>query len=199
MPHIFISYVHENQDKAEKLSEALRSYDMEVWLDRDSISPGMRWRDAIRQAIKNGAYFIACFSVEYENRDKSYMNEELMLAIDELCQYSPDRPWFIPVLFSKCNVPAFSIGGGQTLLDFQWVDLYSDWTSGFQKLLRVLNSDHIEFLKELIDNHGYSHHANLAYLDLKSSVASKQTYLETVHELKQKYGILYDPLRLYRS
>ncbi len=137
MSHIFISYVHENEEQAEKLRGALMNHGLDIWLDRDSIFPGMRWKDAIRQAINNGAYFIACFSAEYENRNKSYMNEELMLAVDELRQYSTERPWFIPVLFSECNVPALSIGGGQTLLDFQWVNLYSNWDSGVQRLLRV--------------------------------------------------------------
>jgi hypothetical protein len=132
MSHIFVSYVHENEEQVKKLSEALREHGLEVWLDRDSIFPGIRWKDAIRQAIKNGAFFIACFSVEYEKRDKSYMNEELMLAVDELRQFPTNRPWFIPVLLSECHVPALSIGGGQTLLDFQWVNLHNDWTLGLQ-------------------------------------------------------------------
>jgi hypothetical protein len=196
MSHVFISYVHENQEEVEKLSEALKNHGLEVWLDRDSISPGMRWKDSIRQAIKNGAYFIACFSTEYESRDKSYMNEELMLAIDELRQYSAKKTWFIPVLLSECNVPALSIGGGQTLLDFQWVNLYSDWDLGFQKLLRVLKSDEIEKIKELIDDHGYHYTGRIATRG--NFEIPKKYYLREVHELKNKYGILYDPLKLDR-
>lgn len=199
MSHIFISYVHENQEKAEKLSEALRSQNMEIWLDRDSIFPGMLWRDSIRQAIKSGAYFIACFSVEYERKDKSYMNEELMLAVDELRQYSAGRTWFIPVLFSECNVPALSIGGGQTLLDFQWVDLYSDWDSGFQRLLRVLKLEEINRDKEYIDDLAYTYHSRVAHQLGESIDEAKHQYLKSIQKLKETYGVLYDPLNLGRN
>ena len=202
MSHIFISYVHENQNQAEKLCEALRNHGMDIWLDRDSIFPGMRWKDAIRKAIKNGAYFIACFSAEYENREKSYMNEELMLAIDELRQYATDRPWFIPVLFSECNVPALSIGGGQTLLDFQWVNLYSDWNSGMQRLLRVLKSDEIENIKELIDEYGHKYITSLGYSDQASKLTielAQDHYLQLVRKLRKTYGVSYDPIKVERS
>jgi hypothetical protein len=199
MSHIFISYVHEDQDKVEKLSNALKRYNMDVWLDRDSIFPGMMWRDAIRQAIKNGAFFIACFSIEYQNRDKSYMNEELRLAVDELRQYPPNRPWFIPILFSECNVPAFSIGGGQTLLDFQWVDLYSDWSSGFQKLIRILKLDEINYQKELIDEFGYIYTSRSSFHLGHSVETAKEQYLETIRKLKKIYGVEYDPIKLDRS
>lgn len=204
MSHIFISYVHENQKKAEALSQALKNQGIEVWLDRDNIFPGMKWRDAIRQAIQEGAYFIACFSTEYENRNKSYMNEELMLAIDELRQYSFSKPWFIPVLFSECNVPAFSIGGGQTLLDFQWVNLYSDWDLGVQRLLRVVKSDEIKELKKLIDDFGYSYISRLRDSDTPSeahdrTTAPKQYYLNSVKKLKEVYGVIYDPINLDHS
>jgi hypothetical protein len=202
MSHIFISYVHENQEQVEKLRDVLISHGLDVWLDRDSIFPGMRWKDAIRQAVKSGAYFVACFSAEYEKRDKSYMNEELMLAVDELRQYSIDRPWFIPVLLSECSVPALSIGGSQTLLDFQWVNLYSNWDTGVLKLLRVLKADEIERKKELIDNYGRKYIEHLGDREPFGELAietSKKHYLDLVRELKKMYGMTYDPIKLDRS
>lgn len=206
MSHVFISYVHENENQVRKLCDSLKNQNINVWLDRENILPGMRWKDAIRQAVKDGAFFIACFSVEYEkrNENKTFMNEELLLAVDELRQYSVNRTWFIPVLFSECNVPALSIGGGGTLLDFQWVNLYSDWDLGIMKLLRVLKVDEIERLKELIEEYGYKYHNYLGSgsdTDNKGIVYSpvnqcKKYYLETVYELKNKYGVLYDPILL---
>ena len=131
------------------------------------------------------------------------MNEELMLAVDELRQYSIDRPWFIPVLLSECNVPALSIGGSQTLLDFQWVNLYSDWDSGVQKLLRVLESDEIEKQKELIDDYGrkYAEHLGDRQSFVRELVieTSKSHYLDLVRELKKIYGVTYDPIKLDHS
>ena len=60
------------------------------------------------------------------------------MAIDELRQYASDREWFIPVLLSECDVPARSIGAGETLLDINWVPLYEDWDDGIQRILSVI-------------------------------------------------------------
>jgi hypothetical protein len=66
------------------------------------------------------------------------MNEELTLAIGELRQFASDREWFIPVLLSECEIPARSIGAGETLLDINWVQLYEDWYAGIQRILSVI-------------------------------------------------------------
>ena len=136
--HVFISYVRENQEQVDRLCEDLKSHGVNVWLDRNDIKPGARWKDAIREAIRHGDFFIACFSDEYTSKTKSYMNEELTLATEELRQYASDREWFIPVLLSECDVPARSIGVGETLLDINWFPLYEDWNAGIQKILSVI-------------------------------------------------------------
>src|SRR3954471_16945127 len=82
--HVFISYVRGNSDVVDRLANELRNRGVTVWLDRNNIDPGARWRDAIKKAIQNGGFFIACFSKEYNERDRTYMNEELTIAIDEL-------------------------------------------------------------------------------------------------------------------
>jgi len=136
--HVFISYVRENQEQIDRLCQDLDRNGVKVWLDRKSIKPGARWKDAIREAIRHGDFFIACFSDEYTSKTKSYMNEELTLAIEELRQFASGREWFIPVLLSECEVPARSIGAGESLLDINWVPLYEDWSLGIQKILSVI-------------------------------------------------------------
>lgn len=134
MPHIFISYVRENEAIVERLSSELRAAGADVWLDRYSITPGQRWQDAIRQAIQSGAFFLACFSEEYLAKQRSYMSEELVLAIDELRLRPTDRGWFIPVRLADCSIPDRPIGGGETLRAIQWVDLFSDWSRGIGQI-----------------------------------------------------------------
>ncbi len=136
--HVFISYVRENKKQVDRLCRDLESHGVKVWLDRKSIKPGARWKDAIREAIRHGDFFIACFSKEYASRQKNFMNEELTVAIDELRQFATDREWFMPVLLSECDLPARSIGAGETLLDINWVPLYEDWQIGIQKILSVI-------------------------------------------------------------
>jgi hypothetical protein len=83
MAHVFISYVRENSKSIDRLCKSVIDNGIQVWLDRDKIDPGVYWEEAIRKAIRHGEFFIAFFSAEYNDRAKSYMNEELTLAIDE--------------------------------------------------------------------------------------------------------------------
>jgi len=138
MSGAFISYVSENSAIVNRLVDVLKTFDVQVWLDRDQLRAGARWRTAIRQAISDGDFFIACFSAEHQERSKSYMNEELVIAIDELRQRSTGRAWFIPVLLTECDIPDRDIGAGETLRSLQWVNLYADWDSGIERILAVV-------------------------------------------------------------
>ena len=122
----------------DRLYQELKAYGIQVWLDRNDIDPGSRWEQAIRRAIQQGAFFIACFSKEYNAREKTYMNEELTIAIEELRRHPTDRIWFIPVKLNECEIPDREIGGGKTLQAFQHVNLYEDWDGNIQRILRVV-------------------------------------------------------------
>ncbi len=136
--HVFISYVKENGDAVDRLTRHLTGHGIHVWLDRDKIEPGTRWKPAIRQAIQEGSFFIACFSREYGEREKTFMNEELNLAIEELRQRPTTRAWFIPAILSPCEIPDREIGGGASLRDLQYVALHRDWDTGVQRLVNVI-------------------------------------------------------------
>lgn len=147
MSHIFVSYIRENSEEVERLCDEMKKHGVKVWLDRNEIKPGYRWKDAIREAIRGGDFFIACFSKEYMDREKTYMNEELALAIQELRQYSTIRAWFIPLLLSECDVPDRSIGAGESLRDIQWVELYKDWDAGIQRILEVIQPIRVKAIR----------------------------------------------------
>ena len=138
MKKVFISYVRENIEIVKRLYQELKSHGIQVWLDRNDIDPGSYWEQAIRRAIQQGAFFIACFSEEYHNRGQTYMNQELTFAIDELHQRSPDQIWFIPVKLNECEIPDRDIGGGKTLQALQYVNLYENWDDSIQRILKVI-------------------------------------------------------------
>ena len=52
------------------------------------------------------------------------MNEELVLATEQLRLRRPDDPWLIPIRFDDCDVPDLDLGGGRTLASIQRVDLF---------------------------------------------------------------------------
>ncbi len=144
MAHVFLSYVREDQELIAKLALDLRKAGVEVWLDRDRISPGQRWQLAIQGAIEDGVFFIACFSSNYESRNRSYMNEELILAAKELRLRPVERAWFIPVILSDCSVPQLEIGPGETFRDIQWVDLRKEWDKGIRSILNTIQSSVVQ-------------------------------------------------------
>jgi hypothetical protein len=129
--------MYANRDVVDRLSESLRG--VTIWLDRSDIEAGSRWRDAITKAIRSSAFFIACFSNEYNQRDRTYMNEELIIAIDELRANPSDKTWFIPVLIEDTKIPSRPITAVESLSDIQAVKLYEDWEQGIEKIMRVLD------------------------------------------------------------
>jgi HEAT repeat protein len=137
--HAFISYVRENSVVVDRLAAALRELGIDIWLDREQIAAGSRWRHAIRNAIREGTCFVACFSAEAQARNRTYyMNEELVEAIEELRLRPANRNWFIPVLLSPCEVPEMSIGAGDTLHSIQSVALYESWDAGVLRIAEAI-------------------------------------------------------------
>jgi hypothetical protein len=149
MAHVFISYVREDRSEVDRLAAKLTSHGVDVWLDRDQIKPGTFWKDAIRDAIRRGNLFIACFSANSRSRDRTYMNTELSLAIDVLTEYPTSRAWFIPVLFAGGEVPDRTLPGGTSLRDIQQADLGKDWDRGVDQILKVALSAE-EYAKERV-------------------------------------------------
>ncbi len=133
-PTIFLSYVRENQALAQRLKQDLMVRGAKVWLDTHDLKPGVLWKHEIQKAIKNYDYFLACFSAESQARMRTWMNEELLLAIGELRLRPIDSAWFIPVKFSPCDIPEYPIGPGETLGALQHVELYDDWEAGVKRI-----------------------------------------------------------------
>jgi hypothetical protein len=135
----FVSYVRDDAPQVKRLRRDLERHEIDVWQDTDKIIPGKRWKNEIRYAIESGDFFIACFSDNYAARSRTYMREELLLAVEELRLRPTDRTWFIPVMLTPTEIPAIAIGAGETLRDFQWVSLYGDWDEGISSLVRAFS------------------------------------------------------------
>lgn len=114
--HAFISYVREDTKAVDKLQSVLEAAGVRVWRDTADLWPGQDWRTRIRQAITADAQaFIACFSRNSMSRGKTYQNEELTLAVEQVRQRQPGDSWLIPVRLDDCAIPDRDIGGGRTL------------------------------------------------------------------------------------
>ncbi|MDQ1711882.1 MAG: hypothetical protein QOE45_1332 [Frankiaceae bacterium] len=125
--HAFLSYVREDAAAIDGLQATLAAAGIPVWRDTEDLWPGEDWRVKIRQAIGADALvFLACFSKASVARHRSYQNEELVLATDELRLRRPDEPWLIPVRLDECDIPDRDIGGGRMLSSLQRLDLFGE-------------------------------------------------------------------------
>lgn len=125
--HAFLSYVHEDKERVDRLQEALEAVGVSVWRDTKDLWPGQNWEDEIRAAIKSESLaFIACFSEHTAARTKTYQNAELALAADEYRLRPPSTNWLLPVRFSECSVPDYNLGAGRTLGSIQRTDLFGE-------------------------------------------------------------------------
>jgi TIR domain/RIP homotypic interaction motif len=125
--HVFVSYVREDSNRVDWLCQVLESAGISVWRDTTQLWPGEDWRAVIRRAIRADALvFLACFSSQSIGKTRSYQNEEIVLAIEEIRMRPPDRPWLIPVRFDDSPIPDWEIGGGRMLSDLQQADLFGD-------------------------------------------------------------------------
>lgn len=125
--HVFISYVHENNDQVDRLCKVLEAAQIPYWRDRRSLAPGDAWKAKIREAIQDGSLvFLACFSDESRTRAKSHMNEELTIAVEEFRKMPPGRTWLIPVRFDDGELPPWDLGAGRSLGDLNQVDMFGD-------------------------------------------------------------------------
>jgi cold shock CspA family protein len=124
---VFISYVHKDSDHVDLLQRELLAVGISVWRDTADLGPGQDWRARIRAAITCDALvFLACFSARSLARPRSYQNEELVLAIEQLRLRPPEDPWLIPVRFDNCQIPDRDIGAGRTLTSLQHADLFGE-------------------------------------------------------------------------
>jgi len=139
--NVFVSYVREDSSDVNRICEVFRENGIAYWLDRDKIEPGKLWKQAIRDAIDNGAFFLACFSEQQEKREETYMNEELLLGVDILRRKQYNSGWLIPVKLSPCSIPKLDIGAGKTLQDIQYLSFYEDWDREIERLVDIIKRE----------------------------------------------------------
>lgn len=138
MVKVFLSYVSEDSSFATWLAKELKARGVQVWHDKSSLRPGQRWEDEIVRGIRSGDFFIALFSSNYQSRTRSYMNEELLVAVDELRKRMYHTRWFIPVRIDECSVPELPIGLGKHLSSIQRLDFFPDAERALDHLVTTL-------------------------------------------------------------
>jgi len=132
MKQVFLSYARLDGKKARRLVRDLGTDGrLRIWFDREEILPGMRWRPAIRKAIRESDYFIALLSKESVS-SRGIRHVELREAMEVLDEFPDGQVFLIPARLNECPLP---IDEMRTLA---YADLFPRWTEGLQSIRQSL-------------------------------------------------------------
>ncbi|MGC1927949.1 MAG: TIR domain-containing protein [Candidatus Nitrosopolaris sp.] len=131
---VFISYAQEDIEAAQRLYLNLKDSGLEPWLDRIKLLPGQRWKPAIKEAIQNSRYFIALFSSNSVEA-RGFVQKQLKEALDILDEFPSEDIFIIPARLDDCKVSEDKVN------ELYMVDLFRDWGSGIEKILKAMNVD----------------------------------------------------------
>ncbi len=131
LPKVFLAYVQEDGDSAERLFEDLKACGFDPWLDRKKLLPGQNWPRSIEDAIETCEFFVPCFSRRSVSK-KGGFQAEIRYALDCARRVPLDDTFLIPVRLNSCRVPA------RISREIQYIDLFPDWKKGFHRILRVM-------------------------------------------------------------
>lgn len=132
MKQVFLSYARLNSDRARRLFRDLcADGSIKVWFDREDLLPGMRWRPAIRKAIRESNFFIALLSREAVTK-RGYRTAELREALDVMKEFPDDRIFLVPARLDECKMPVYEID------ELTYADLFPRWEEGVGQLRKAL-------------------------------------------------------------
>jgi hypothetical protein len=126
MAEIFISYSRLDSEFVNRLIGELDSKGLKVWIDRDDIEGGEKWRAAIVQAISLCRAFLLILSPNSANSRN--VSTELTLAENK-------ERRIIPIIYQACDIPD---GMQYQLAELQRIDFTQSYEEAIKRLIRVL-------------------------------------------------------------
>jgi TolB-like protein/Flp pilus assembly protein TadD len=94
---VFLSYASQDAPAAQRICEALRSAEIEVWFDQSELRGGDVWDQKIRREIRDCALFIPVISANTAARHEGYFRLEWDLADRRTHMMARDRVFIVPV------------------------------------------------------------------------------------------------------
>ena len=97
-PTIFISYMHEDAEAAERLYHAITELGGDVWMDKHTLGAGDRWNDEVLSAIRHSVrLFLPIISANTEREPEGFVFQEWEEAADRLRRI-PRQRFIVPVI-----------------------------------------------------------------------------------------------------
>lgn len=184
MTSVFLSYARTDSEAAEKLFNALCSVrGIEPWIDKHSLLPGMKWRPAIRKAIREAEYFVALISSR-SCVGRGVRHTELDQALEILTEWPPDHIYLIPARLDDCQMPR------DDLNEITWIDLFPDWGSGVKKLCTTLTRNSKQEQREGAAERSseFEYHYRIGLVDLDIGLSNLKGL---AHNLNTRQGFFH--------
>jgi TIR domain len=180
MQKVFISYARPDVDLAMRVFDELQAIkNIEPWFDKHSLLPGIKWRPAIRKAIREANYFLALISSRSAS-GRGYRNTELDQALEILKEFPPDQTFFIPARLDECDMPR------DELSELNWIDLFPDWNQGMGRLVSFLapngKSSADCSLDSKINKVTPSYHYRVGLVDLDLGLTNLKSIAQSLNE-----------------
>jgi hypothetical protein len=102
MQHVFVSYSHEDKDRAEQLKQALADHGIEAWLAGDEIRPGERVVDRIRESLELASAVVLLIGRQSSNWARYEWSQALELSWGR----DLNLP-VVPVVLNDADPPSF--------------------------------------------------------------------------------------------
>ena len=137
-PQVFLSYAHDDLAKVRKLYSDLKARNVNVWFDKESMSPG-KWKTQIQKAIPKSNYFLFCISqtaLRKTQEGSGFVDDELQQAYKIAMEQDERLFTIVPVRLEK------EVSHGDHRLSiFQQYDLFEDWEAEIDKLAVYLGGE----------------------------------------------------------
>lgn len=129
-PKIFISYAREDVEPVTQLYDKLTAAGFEPWLDMKNLVGGEQWEHAIKKAIRQSDFFLACLSGCSVTK-RGFLQKEIREALDLWQEKLDDDIYLIPVRLEECQLP-------ENLCKFHRIDLFDE--GGLSLLLKTVRA-----------------------------------------------------------
>src|SRR5262245_33503265 len=118
----FFSYARADKDFVLKLADDLRSHGINLWLDQLDIPGGVRWDDAVEDALHASPCLLVVLSPASVASDN--VKDEISFGLE-------NRKTIVPILHKECAIPL-------RLQRFQYIDFRVGYEDGIKRLIQAL-------------------------------------------------------------
>ena len=138
---VFLSYASQDTAAAQRICEALRAAEIEVWFDQSELRGGDVWDQKIRRQIHDCSLFVPLISANTASRPEGYFRLEWDLADQRTHMMARDRAFIVPVCLDA--TPGAGTDVPESFHRVQWTHLPAGETppAFVERVRRLLSPD----------------------------------------------------------